>query len=81
MRTFNIQEAKTHLSRLVDEAANGESFVITKAGKPKVKVIRVDVAADNSKTRLGVLKGKIKVPKDIKTRFAKEIDEMFYGEQ
>jgi prevent-host-death family protein len=35
MRTFNIHEAKTHLSRLVDEAEQGDSFVIAKAGKPK----------------------------------------------
>ena len=30
MRTVNIHEAKTHLSRLVDRAANGEGFVIAK---------------------------------------------------
>jgi prevent-host-death family protein len=39
MRIVNIHEAKTHLSRLVEEAANGESFVIAKAGKPLVKVV------------------------------------------
>ena len=39
MRTFNIHDAKTQLSRLVEQAANGESFVIAKAGKPMVKVI------------------------------------------
>jgi PIN domain nuclease of toxin-antitoxin system len=39
MRTVNIHEAKTHLSRLVEQAAKGASFVIAKAGKPLVKVI------------------------------------------
>jgi prevent-host-death family protein len=39
MQTFSIREAKTHLSRLIDRAAKGESFVITKAGKPLVQVI------------------------------------------
>ena len=39
MRTVNIHEAKTHLSRLVEEAAQGESFVIAKAGKPRVQVV------------------------------------------
>lgn len=34
MRTVNIHEAKTHLSRLVEQAARGEPFVIAKAGKP-----------------------------------------------
>jgi hypothetical protein len=37
MRTVNIHDAKTHLSRLVDRAAKGEPFVIAKAGKPLVK--------------------------------------------
>ena len=80
MRTFNIHEAKTHLSRLVDEAENGEPFIIAKAGKPKVKV--VPIVAPKAKPRLlGALKGKITVPDDIKTMFADEIEEMFYGKE
>ena len=46
MRTFSIRTAKTHLSRLIDQAAKGESFVITKAGKPLVKVIALEAGAD-----------------------------------
>ena len=42
MRTVNIHEAKTHLSRLVEAAAKGEPFIIAKAGKPLVKVVPVD---------------------------------------
>ncbi len=38
MQTFNIHEAKTHLSRLVDSASRGESFIVAKAGKPLVRV-------------------------------------------
>ncbi|WP_164173703.1 type II toxin-antitoxin system Phd/YefM family antitoxin, partial [Stenotrophomonas maltophilia] len=34
MEIVNIHDAKTHLSRLVDKAARGQSFVIAKAGKP-----------------------------------------------
>ena len=45
MRTVNIHEAKTHLSRLVDRAAKGEPFVIAKAGKPLVKVVPLDAPA------------------------------------
>ena len=37
-RQVNMHEAKTHLSRLVDEAAAGEPFVIWKAGRPMVRV-------------------------------------------
>ena len=83
MRTFNIHEAKTHLSRLVDEAEQGKPFIIAKAGKPKVEVraIRPADAKAKTKRRIGFLKGKIKVPDDIKTPFASEIEEMFYGEK
>lgn len=81
MRTYNIHEAKTHLSRLVDEAEKGESFIIAKAGKPKVKVVPIDAGKPKKKSRLGFLKGQITVPDDIKTMFEDEINEMFYGEK
>jgi prevent-host-death family protein len=42
VNTYNIHEAKTQLSKLVEQAAKGESFVIAKAGKPIVKVIALD---------------------------------------
>ena len=38
MKTVNIHEAKTQLSKLIQEASRGESFIIAKAGKPVVKV-------------------------------------------
>ena len=41
MRIVNMHEAKTHLSRLVKAAAEGEPFVIARAGKPVVKVTAV----------------------------------------
>jgi prevent-host-death family protein len=39
MKTVNIQMAKTHLSRLVDDAADGMEIVIAKAGKPLVRLV------------------------------------------
>ncbi len=57
MRTVNIHDAKTHLSRLVDRAAKGESFVIAKAGKPLVKVVPLDAPAAGKAKRLGFLAG------------------------
>jgi prevent-host-death family protein len=81
MRTFNIHEAKTHLSRLVDEAEKGEPFIIAKAGKPKVKVVPIDTPKVKTKQRLGFMKGQYTVPDDIKTMFADEIEKMFYGEK
>jgi prevent-host-death family protein len=81
MRTINIHEAKTHLSRLVDEAEKGEPFVIAKAGKPKVKVVALDEPKAKPKRRIGFMKGQFTIPDDIKTPFAAEIEEMFYGEK
>ncbi|CDN52394.1 Prevent-host-death family protein [Neorhizobium galegae bv. officinalis bv. officinalis str. HAMBI 1141] len=79
VKTINIHEAKTHLSRLVEEAANGEAFVIAKAGKPMVRVVPLE-EAPKKKRRAGFLKGYASVPDDFDTMFAKEIEEMFYGE-
>lgn len=62
MRTFNIGEAKTQLSRLVELAAKGESFVIAKAGKPMVKVVALDGPEPIKRKRIGFLAGRITVP-------------------
>ena len=77
MRAINIHEAKTHLSRLVEEAANGQSFIIAKAGKPMVKVVRIDPPADREMRRIGFLRGQLKVPDDFDRMFDDEIAEMF----
>jgi len=77
MRTVNIHEAKTHLSRLVDRAAKGEPFVIAKAGKPLVKVVSLDAPVGGEVRRLGFMAGQISVPDDFDTMGAAEIEEMF----
>ena len=79
MRKINIHEAKTHLSRLVEEAAAGESFIIAKAGKPMVKVVPLDARAKTEEQRLGFMKGRLKVPDDFDTMFADEIQALFEG--
>ena len=79
MDTYNIHEAKPHLSRLVEKAARGEPFVIAKAGKPLVKVVPLDAPAETPKRRIGFLKGVFNVPDDIKAFGREEIEEMFYG--
>jgi prevent-host-death family protein len=78
MRTINIHQAKTHLSRLVDEAANGESFIIAKAGKPLVKVVKLDAPAGNQMRRLGFMK-ELSVPDDFDRMGAAEIAARFGG--
>lgn len=73
--TVNIHEAKTHLSKLVDRAAKGESFVIAKAGKPLVKVTAVD--APTAPRRLGFMAGEINIPDDFDQMGAEEIAALF----
>ncbi len=64
MATFNIHQAKTQFSRLVDDAAAGKEVVIAKAGKPVAKLVSIDAAAPGQKPRrqLGLLAGKYKIP-------------------
>lgn len=81
MQTYNIHAAKTHLSRLVEQAAKGESFVIAKDGKPMVKVVAIDAPAPRQVKRLGFLAGQIKVPADFDRMYEDEIAALFYGEE
>jgi prevent-host-death family protein len=67
VRTFNIHEAKTHLSLLVDQAANGEPFAIAKGGKPLVKVVPLNAPEARQIKRIGFLAGQIDVPDDFDT--------------
>ena len=76
MQTINIHEAKTHLSRIVERVARGESFVIAKAGKPMVKVVPLD-AQEAAPKRLGFLAGQIEVPDDFDTMGSTEIEHLF----
>ena len=80
MRTVNIHEAKTHLSRLIERAVNGEPFMIAKAGKPMVKVEAIDTPAPKPKRRMGFMRGQISVPDDFDRMGEEEIARMFEGE-
>ncbi len=75
-----MHEAKTHLSRLVKDAAAGEPFIIARAGKPVVKVIAVDAPDVGQSSRLGFLAGQIVVPDDFDRMGESEIQDMFSGE-
>ena len=74
----NIHAAKTNLSRLVEEAANGSPFIIAKAGKPMVKVTAIR-KKDSAAHRLGFMTGRIQVPDDFDTMGAETIEQLFYG--
>jgi prevent-host-death family protein len=62
MKMVNVHAAKTHLSRLVDEAAAGQEIVIAKAGRPMVRLVPVSQA--KARTGFGALKGKIRASSD-----------------
>ena len=77
MKTVNIHEAKTQLSRLVEQASKGEAFIIAKAGKPVVRVIALSAPTGARMRRLGFMAGQISVPEDFDRMGKKEIERMF----
>ena len=79
VETVNMHEAKTHLSKLVDKAAKGESVVIAKAGKPMVRLVAFDAPKERPKKRIGFMKGQMTIPDGFgfKDSFKEEIEELF----
>ena len=77
MQTVNIHEAKTHLSRLIQQAANEEPFVITRAGKPLVKVMPINAPEVGKMKPLGFMIGEIAVPDDFDQMGELEIAQLF----
>jgi prevent-host-death family protein len=63
-KTINLYQAKTSLSRLVEQAAAGEEIVICKAGKPKARLVALKREA-RAPRKLGLWKGKIWVSEDL----------------
>ena len=61
-QTYNVQEVKNHLSRLLEDVASGEDVIIAKAGKPMARLSRIE--ARGPTVRFGVLKGRVKVSDD-----------------
>ncbi len=79
VRTVNVHEAKTHLSRLIEEAAQGEPFVIARAGVPVVTVMAYAGPQPAPPRRVGFLTGAFEVPDDFDTLLADEIAAEFEG--
>lgn len=73
----NIYEAKTHLSRLVDQAAAGDEIIIARGGKPVARLSQLVVPA--RKLRFGALKGQIKVAADFDAPLPDEVISAFDG--
>lgn len=75
MRTINIHAAKTNLSRLVEDAAQGEEIVIAKAGKPIARLCPLETP--KPRRRLGLLEGKLHLPDDFDAPLPDEVLDSF----
>ena len=77
MKTVGVHEAKTHLSRLIDQAVKGEPFIIAKGGTPMVKVMAIDSPSAGQQRRLGFMVGQFTVPDDFDRMGAEDITRLF----
>ena len=77
MLMFNIHQAKTQLSKLIEQVALGREVIIAKAGKPVARLVAYK--EEKKPRKLGLLKGKIFIPDDFDEE-NEEINKMFYGE-
>lgn len=76
MGVFNVHEAKTHLSRLLDRVAEGEEVIIAKSGRPVAKLVPVGTEP----RKPGRLKGRIRIGADFDEPLSGEIMAAFHGE-
>ena len=80
MKTVNVHEAKTHLSRLLAEVEAGEEIVIARAGKPVARLMAA-TSGPRPRRRLGILAGRATIPPDFDTWAQDEIIAMFEGSE
>ncbi len=71
MKTVNVYEAKTHLSRLIDSASSGEEIIIARHGRPVAKL--VGYRAKPKTRKLGILAGRVRVSKDFEAPLPEEV--------
>lgn len=76
MKSINIRQTKTHLSRLVEEAAAGAEVVIAKNGVPRAKLVPLTAP---SALKFGLLKNKIRYPDDFDAPLPRELLALFEG--
>jgi prevent-host-death family protein len=77
MTTLNIHAAKTHLSRLIEDVAEGEEIVIAKAGRPVARLVPIGKAP--GKRKLGILKGRLRVPGNFDAPLPDDVIAAFEG--
>jgi prevent-host-death family protein len=76
MKQVNIHEAKTNLSRLVDEVTNGEEIVLAKAGRPVAKLVPISLRRPRQP---GFLKGAIEIASDFDAPLPSDVLDTFEG--
>ena len=79
VKTLDLQQAKTQLSRLVDEASRGEEIIIAKAGRPKARLVAL--APTKVRRRPGVAKGRIHIAPNFDDPLPPDILAAFLGEK
>jgi prevent-host-death family protein len=77
---INIHDAKTHLSKLIEQAVEGKPFIIAKAGKPLVKVMAVESPTGSQMQRVGFMATEISVPDDFDHMGSAAIEQLFGGD-
>jgi prevent-host-death family protein len=77
MKSVDIQEAKIHLSRLIERVEAGEEIIIAKAGQPAARLVPIEGA--RKPVKIGGLRGHTPVPEDFNTMFDAEIKALFAG--
>lgn len=78
MQTYNVHAAKTHLSKLLQRVAEGETIVIAHAGRPVAQL--VPMPPSGAPTRLGFLNGTLRIPDDFDSMGADTIESRFRGQ-
>lgn len=74
---YNIYEAKTSLSRLVDRAAKGEEIILSKAGKPLAKLVPFHPAPGPRQP--GGWEGQVWISEDFDAPLPPEVEDAFEG--
>ena len=78
MKPVNIYAAKTQLSQLVDKAAAGEDVVVSRNGKPLVRITQL-AGSKKQRIKFGILKGQLKIAADFDAPLPAEILTSFQG--
>jgi prevent-host-death family protein len=78
IQTYNVEEAKENLPRLLEKVASGAEVIITEAGRPLARISRIE---DRVGIRFGVLKGRVKVSENFDAPLPDEMLSEFEGRE